>query len=120
MPNKLTFTTSINIANLRAARVLRLHRIDEDAKTMMIEVQLQGASMPYDIVYSLSIADGTCDSIQAVGSPTTILGAIASIPINVPTAFDQILAAYRAAGDGRSNVLTTMATLGLLPPGTVS
>ena len=117
---KLTFTTPLNLANIRAAKIGKVREIDEDAKSLIVNVTLQGAALPYDTLYSLFITNGPCDAIQANGSPTTILRAIAVVSITSATAFDQVFAAYRAAGDARTNVLTTLAALGILPAGTVA
>jgi hypothetical protein len=116
MPNTLTLTAAVTIPNCRAFRI-DTARFDEDNAVGEVLVRAVGLGGFLIAQFALTIRNGTCDAAQANGAATSVGDVVKQVQITSATAFTQCLAAYRTS---RDSLLTTLATLGILPAGTVS
>lgn len=120
MPNTLTLTTPIAIPNLRFVRTDRVLDVDEDAARMKVRLSVQGTGGRVYASPILEIANGQAQGIRATATPTGFgdVVEVFTTTTGVATAFDDVLAAYKA--NGRTGLLTALLALGLVPAGAVS
>ena len=121
MPNTLTLTTPINVPNIRTVRVDRVREIDEAASVLRVRLSIEGLAGKVYLVPELTVANGQAMGVRATVSPvgfTDVVEVFTVSDASVATAFDTVLAAYKASG--RTGVLTAMQGLGLLPAGGIA
>jgi hypothetical protein len=119
MANTWNLTVNVTTPNINKVKITRVSEIDEDAKRMVIEAQViaSGALIyptPVDgDVFRLEVTQTEVDGLAAPPAPSRTNQALIAIRITGQvTAFDTLLAAYRAAGtDKRGNLLTAMAAV---------
>jgi hypothetical protein len=117
MANNWNFTAPITTPNIQKVKITRVSELDEDAKRMVLELQVIGGTgviFPPN-PWRLEVTNGAMDGLAAHPAPALGSEIVISIRLGgagVATAFDTLLTAYRAAGgDKRGNLLTAMAAI---------
>lgn len=112
MPH-FTFTTPIDFEKLTGASVTEAVSVrDEDPKRIVVELQFEtnnGGKHPQLI--RLAVTNGKADGIDGQFKPIELTE-------GMDHAFDQVMGGYVTGG--KPAMLTAMAQLGIIPPGSVS
>jgi hypothetical protein len=112
--NKYSFTAQVTVPNLREIKIGRVMELDEDAKRMVVEINVEGAGNVRQRrePWRLEILNGSTDALVAPPTPAFLEDVLVVTRLTgagVATAFDTALAAYRSAGgDKRGNLLTAL------------
>jgi hypothetical protein len=114
MANNLAFTTAITVPNLQKCKILQVLQIDEDAASMLLQLQVLAGSgvLQRRDPWVLRITNGYVDALVANAAPIAITDVLITVALGgagVAAAFTTALTAYRAAGgDKRGNLLTAL------------
>jgi hypothetical protein len=118
MANTWNYTASIAVGQMQRNKITRITELDEDAKRMVVEVQvIGGGGLIFPIgggdVWRLEVLQTAVDGVAAHPAPSRSTDTMLGIRIGgLAGVFDTLLAAYRAAGaDKRGNLLTAMAAV---------
>lgn len=112
MPNTLTFTTAIAVAQVKVAKVYRLSEVDDAAKRLVVEVLMMGLSgiLFPPSPWRLAITNGSADALVAHPAPAKTTDSVVSVSLTgagVATAYDTALAGFVGGGADKFGALLT-------------
>lgn len=123
MPNQFEFTTPIEFEPITHCSVAKATDVNDTTKSITLMLELWGTGVKIPEKVALTITNGSCEKLEIVAEPTTHMSTFRVVTVSsegLNTAFDQVMYAYLASGQGLTGVLDTLGDLGLIPPGTAS
>ena len=111
MPNLLTLTASIAVAQVKVMRVVRVTELDTAAARLVVEVVASGLTgIIFPPVFRLEVTNGGADALAAHPAPAFTTESAISCRIGgagVATAFDTVLAAFVGGGADKFGAVLT-------------